>query len=279
MSASCYIAILAIGLSMPVSSTKPIRAATASQTDQCNDQYTCSEDSCALWEYLTIGWFQPVLNLGSKKELMEEDMCEPSSTLDRYGSVLKLTTGQISPYLVSETVYRNFTATRKSASLLRALMADSSLDLFLHISLGMMKATFDSMTPIAFGKLLQHLANPSKENQRAAFSYSVVILVAKFGFAQCEIIRESCPSSADLDMYSTVHPDLYHGRRAAFRLRSTVIALLAEKLLKRKDMAGALQKTEGTDTKIPASASAGKVQNLVCAASFLSTSGSADQSL
>lgn len=176
---------------MPVAALKPIRAASASKKEQCNDQYTSSEDACSLWEYLNIGWVQPVLDLSSKRELMEEDMCEPRSAMLNDSTVYaNICIGQMSPYLLSETVYRNFVARRKLTSLLKALIADNLLDLFLHISLGMLKVTLEFLTPIAFSKLLQQLANPSAGNLRAAFGYSGLMLFGKVGFAQCEIIRK-----------------------------------------------------------------------------------------
>ena len=119
----------------------------------------------------------------------------------------------------------------KRATLIRRLWAANSLDLILDFVLTYISVVFNYLGPFFLKRILDSLENIEDEDaDDRARRISLAYIYAFLAF-----LSTCCKAEADV-----LH--LWYGRRAATRMRSSLMTSIYDKALKRKDFSGIIDK-------------------------------------
>ncbi|KAI0339052.1 multidrug resistance-associated ABC transporter [Trametopsis cervina] len=202
------------------------------------------EDYTSLWGWVSFHWVRPLITLGTNTTLQESDVWN------------------LSPRMQARPVYMKFSAIKR-ATLLRRLWAANSMDLILDFVLTYVSIVFNYLGPFFLKRILDSLDVHEDETEderirRISLAYIYAFLAFLSTLAKAE---------ADVQ-------HLWFGRRAATRIRSSLMTSIYDKALKRKDFSGIVDKDaakskSAEDKKDPkaddpkAGADVGKIVNLM----------------
>ncbi|KAF8697734.1 P-loop containing nucleoside triphosphate hydrolase protein, partial [Rhizoctonia solani] len=234
------------------------------------------EDHCTLLQWITFSWVSPLVALGSRQPLGEKDMW------------------QLSRLMRTRVLMKQFSQLKRS-SLLRKILAANARDMFLDLILTVLSAILDFGPPVFLNLILRAMsATPSDDLVRSSkldelrfyVSFPVHTLLRSpndtatgthrplqpqdaYFFAIAAAFCQLIKSQSDLQ-------HLYFARRASVRIKGELVASIYEKALKRKDMSGAVGKSDRQKKGNPedsasapseesSSADIGKVVSLIAA--------------
>ncbi|KAF8502971.1 hypothetical protein JB92DRAFT_3123623 [Gautieria morchelliformis] len=173
------------------------------------------EDYTSLWGWISFEWVHPLVSKGTNETLNEPDVWD------------------LSPTMQSKPLYMKFsTTTRKT--LLRRLWAVNVMDLAIDFALMFCSVIFNYAGPFFLKRILDSL-DPANENNPEARARGYI-------YAFLAFLSLLCRTEADI-----LH--LWHGRRAATRIRSELMASIYAKALVRKDYSGMVDKKDGEQEK------------------------------
>ncbi|KAJ6562830.1 hypothetical protein DFH09DRAFT_1035588 [Mycena vulgaris] len=177
-------------------------------------QSVSPEDYTKLWGWLTFNWVYPLIKSGTNETLSEKDVWT------------------LSPTMQSRPIFIKF-QTMQRASLLRHLVAVSSLDLILDFGFTMFSVFFAYSGPFFLKRLLDSIDQPNPASRDTGMAYVYAGLMFS-----CSILKSQC----DLQHH-------WYGRRACTRNRSELMAAIYDKALKRKDFSGIVNKDKAGAAK------------------------------
>jgi hypothetical protein len=170
------------------------------------------EDNLTLWQFMTVSWMAPLISLGNKRQLNDEDVWSLGYEFQHRG------------------LHDSFR--QLEGSVLGRLLEANGLDLLIISVLGILELSaskllpshcggisanriLDFSAPVLLQKILQSMENPAAPKQ-AAVNYAVLSLVVRLIACQSAVLT------------------LWYGRRAYERSRGELITMLYEKTLHRK---------------------------------------------
>ncbi|EKM52518.1 uncharacterized protein PHACADRAFT_211766 [Phanerochaete carnosa HHB-10118-sp] len=205
------------------------------------------EDYTSLWNWISFLWVKPLIDRGTHETLNESDVWT------------------LSPTMQARPVYTKF-STCKRPTLLRTLWAANSLDLTLDFALTYISVIFNYLGPFFLKQILDSLDVRDGEDEHTrvkkvsqAYIYAFLAFLCTIGRAEADVQH------------------LWYGRRAATRIRSSLMTAIYDKALKRKDFSGIVDKdaakNKNADPKKEdpkgdnpkAGADVGKIVNLMAA--------------
>ena len=180
---------------------QPINASTP-EIDQVSKPFTTPtkdlrspEDLITPWQYMSISWMSPLIKMGSKRQLNDEDVWALAKEFEHQG------------------LHDRFRELK--GSVIRRLLQANGLDLVILTVLEFIDLLGSFAGPILLQQLLRSMEDPNRA-ARAAFVYAVLALVVRLLDAQARIFS------------------IWYGRRCYERSRGEMITMLHEKVLSRK---------------------------------------------
>lgn len=170
------------------------------------------EDYTSVWGWASFHWVKPLITRGTTTTLQEPDVWN------------------LSPTMQARPVYMKFSSLKR-ATLFRRLWAANSLDLILDFVLTYTSVVFNYLGPFFLKRILDSLARHEGETDQVRKQrMSLAYIYAFLGFL-------SVLAKAEADVQH-----LWYGRRAATRIRSSLMTSIYDKALKRKDFSGIIDK-------------------------------------
>jgi hypothetical protein len=170
------------------------------------------EDYTSLWGWVSFTWVKPLIDRGTYETLNEGDVWN------------------LSPTMQARPVYLKFSSCKRK-TLLRWLWAANSLDLILDFVLTYVSIVFNYLGPFFLKRILDSLdRREGEDEQTQKRKVSQAYIYALLAFL-CIL----CRGEADLQ-------HLWYGRRAATRMKSSLMTAIYDKALKRKDFSGIIDK-------------------------------------
>ena len=161
---------------------------------------------------MSFHWVEPLIDRGTYTTLNEDDVWN------------------LSPTMQAQAVYTKFSSLRRP-TLLRWLWAANSRDLILDCLLSYVSVIFNYLGPFFLKRILDSLdIHEGEDEQTRAGKISRAFIYAFLAFV-CTL----CKAEADVQ-------HLWHGRRAAARIKSSLMTAIYDKALKRKDFSGVVDK-------------------------------------
>lgn len=170
------------------------------------------EDYTSLWNWASFLWVKPLIDRGTYETLNEGDVWD------------------LSPTMQARPVYAKF-STHKRPTLLRWLWAANSLDLILDFVLTYISVVFNYLGPFFLKQILDSLDVHDGEDERTRVRGVSRAYIYAFLAFLCTL----CRAEADVQ-------HLWYGRRAATRIKSSLMTAIYDKALKRKDFSGIVDK-------------------------------------
>ncbi|KAF2168468.1 hypothetical protein M409DRAFT_53141 [Zasmidium cellare ATCC 36951] len=153
------------------------------------------EESFSLWQFMTVAWMKPLMDLGSKRQLENEDVWSL-------------------PYdFQHRRLHDNFRELR--GTVIRRLISANAIDLIFVVILGVTEQLAQYAAPIFLQLILSSMEDPERP-KRVALTYAAISLCARLLGAQTGVFG------------------LWFGRRCYERSRGEMITMLYEKTLGRK---------------------------------------------
>ena len=185
------------------------------------------EDKVTLWQFCTVSWLAPLLTLGNKRMLNEEDVWSL-------------------PYeFKHEPLHEAFREVQ--GTVVRRLIKANVVDLIIIPSLAILELACNLSTPIILQQLLKAIESSSSRNQMSmpAIQYATYIFAIRMIAAQIGVFS------------------IWFCRRCYERSRGEMITMLHEKTLNRKIIGESAKQTnkDGKTTEEPASL--GKILNIM----------------
>lgn len=194
------------------------------------------EDKVTLYDWITFAWVNPLIQLGYKQTLKDDDVPKLSITMRSeqvFASLLA----------ISEPRQDAKGNTIPPPSLLRRLITLNAVDLVMDASLTFVSVLCNYASPFLLKKILDSLSEPTPQTKARAYIYASLALLASVGKAEADLLH------------------LWHGRRGSVRVKNQLVAIIYEKALKRKDFSGVVglgEKPEKAEGKSKREAGKGK---------------------
>ncbi|KAF7503016.1 hypothetical protein GJ744_004723 [Endocarpon pusillum] len=153
------------------------------------------EDNLTLWQFMTISWMEPLISLGAKRQLNDQDVW------------------QLGYEFQHKRLHDKFRELR--GTVLRRVLEANKIDLVLVSFLGLVELLADYSTPVLLQQLLRSMEDVHAP-RRAAVIYAVLSLIARLIADQTAVFS------------------LWYSRRCFERSRGEMIMMLYEKMLMRK---------------------------------------------
>jgi len=153
------------------------------------------EDIITLWQWMTVSWMAPLIRIGYKRQLNNEDVWSLAYEFqhDRLHRLFREVPGTV----------------------LARLLKANGLDLVIICCLGICETCLDLASPVLLKQLLGSLT-AAPPNYRAAIAYAGITLITRLIKTQSGVFS------------------LWYSRRAYERCRGEMITMIHEKTLKRK---------------------------------------------
>lgn len=168
------------------------------------------EELLTPWQFMTVSWMSPLLSIGSKRQLNDEDVWSLPREFQHKG------------------LHERFRELH--GSVVRRLLKANGLDLFILTALGLLELAAQLASPTLLQLLLRSMEDGTIP-MRAAVVYALISLMARL---------VQCQSS----VFST-----WYGRRCYERSRGEMITMLHEKVLSRKIIGGAADMEKDTEVQ------------------------------
>ncbi|RDW62330.1 ABC transporter-like protein [Coleophoma cylindrospora] len=153
------------------------------------------EDDLTLWQYMTVSWMSPLISLGNKRQLNDDDVWSLNYEFQ---------------HRMLHDRFREL-----PGSVLRRLMSANGIDLVLISLLSLVELLANYSTPVLLQKILQSMED-IRSPKKATFIYAGISLIVRLVANQAAVFN------------------LWYGRRAYERSRGEMITMLYEKTLSRK---------------------------------------------
>lgn len=170
-----------------------------------SNAYRSPEDNMTLFQWMTVSWLSPLIKLGNKRQLHDEDVW----------------------MLGFEFQHRHLHDTFRElkGSLIRRLLVANWIDLVLLTLLAIFELAANYSAPVILQKLLQSMETIQLD-RRPAITFALLILMVRLAAAQSAVFS------------------LWFGRRCYERARGEMITMLYEKTLNRKILGSAARQAE-----------------------------------
>ncbi|KAL1925489.1 uncharacterized protein VTP21DRAFT_372 [Calcarisporiella thermophila] len=188
-----------------------------------NPREPSPSSQASIFATLTFNWVNPLIQLGFKRPLEEQDLYE------------------LPPEYQPKGQFEYFSTIRKS-SLLRRIVAANSGSLTMQIVFCLIVSLFDYGAPFFLQKLLNYIQHPT-DKLELAFLYVICM-------TSCQVVR----TLASGQMF-------YHGRSMDINLRGQLNGDVYAKSLRRKDLTGLVVDEKEVDDA--SQADIGKITNLM----------------
>ena len=166
------------------------------------------EDNLTLWQFMTVSWMTPLIRVGSKRQLQDEDVWHL-------------------PYeFQHQRLHDNFRQLR--GTVIQRLVRANGIDLVILTFLGLLELVANYSTPVLLQRLLSAMEDTSAP-MTAAVIYAAISLAVRLVACQSGVFS------------------LWYGRRCYERSRGEMITMLYEKTLGRKIAFAQEEKSEATD--------------------------------
>ncbi|EXJ57648.1 ATPase [Cladophialophora yegresii CBS 114405] len=196
---------IAMVVSMPLRDPSLSRAAISRPFSVPSSAFRSPEDDLTLLQWMTVSWIAPLIRVGNKRQLNDEDVW-------------------LLPY---EFQHRQLHDTFRElkGSVVRRLLKANWIDLVLLTILAIIELAANYSAPVILQKLLQAMESIDIE-KRSAIQWALLILVVRLIAAQSAVFS------------------LWFGRRCYERSRGEMITMLYAKTLNRKILGGIPQEAE-----------------------------------
>lgn len=189
------LSIVAI-LCMPVRDSNLPRKDVSKPFTEPNSALRSPEDGFKLWQWMTVVWMGPLIRIGSKRQLQDEDVWQL-------------------PYEFQHSIlHEKFR--QLNGTVIRRLLKANWIDLAILTLLGLLELVAGYAGPVLLQKLLRAMEDSSAP-RRAAMTYAGMTLVVRLIACQSAVFS------------------LWFGRRCYERSRGEMITMLYEKILGRKN--------------------------------------------
>ncbi|GAD94957.1 ABC transporter [Paecilomyces variotii No. 5] len=164
-----------------------------------SSDYRSPEDNLRLWQFLTVSWMAPLISIGRKRQLDEQDVW----------------------FLGFEFQHRRLHEKfrRLRGSVLARVLRANGLDVFIICAIAIVQMFCDFSTPVLLQQLLLVMRDPTLPN-RVPLTYALLSLLLRLIAAQSQVFN------------------LWYGRRCYERSRGEMIMMVYEKALSRKNIVG-----------------------------------------
>ncbi|KAL8971225.1 MAG: hypothetical protein Q9183_001149 [Haloplaca sp. 2 TL-2023] len=160
-----------------------------------NHLFRSPEDNLTLWQFMSVTWMAPLISIGYKRQLNDEDVWSLSYEFQH------------------QILHENFR--ELSGSVVRRLLSANGLDLAILSCLGILESLSNFAGPVLLQQLLRAMED-ARAPQSKAITFAVLSLVVRL---------VACQSGVFTTWYS---------RRCYERSRGEMITMLYEKTLSRK---------------------------------------------
>lgn len=184
------------------------------------------EDNLTLWQFFTVAWMSPLISVGKKRQIDDEDVWSLAYEFQH------------------KRLFDHFR--KMQGSVLVRLLKANGIDLVIMTSLALLELLANLSVPVLLQQLLMAMENPLALKS-AAITYAFLSLTVRLVACQSDVLN------------------LWYSRRAYERSRGEMIMMLYEKTLARKIVRidETEEKDEDDPTKSKESASMGKIMNLM----------------
>ena len=165
------------------------------------------EDNLTLWQFITVSWMNPLIRVGYKRQLQDEDVW------------------QLAYEFHHQRLHDTFRVLK--GTVIRRLIRANAVDLCILTALGILELALLYASPVLLQRLLSSMEDITAP-KRAAITYAALMMAARLIGAQSGVIS------------------LWYGRRCYERSRGEMITMLYEKTLGRK-ISFALEEKVGKD--------------------------------
>ncbi|TVY88501.1 ATP-dependent bile acid permease, partial [Lachnellula willkommii] len=203
------IAILTI-LHMPLRDSSLPHTTISPAFGPPTDKLRSPEDDLTLWQFMSISWMKPLINLGNARQLNDEDVWSLSYEFQ---------------HRILHDRFREL-----KGSVLRRLVEANGLDLVIISVLSILELFANFSAPVLLQKILQSMED-HRAPKRAALTYALFSLVLRLIGSQSAVFS------------------LWYGRRAYERSRGEMITMLYEKTLSRKVVSVSSKPEEDDNSK------------------------------
>ncbi|ETI25298.1 hypothetical protein G647_02070 [Cladophialophora carrionii CBS 160.54] len=196
---------IAVVVNMPLRDPSLSRAAISRPFNAPSSAFRSPEDNLTLLQWMTVSWIGPLLRVGNRRQLNDEDVW-------------------LLPY---EFQHRQLHDTFRElrGSVVTRLLKANWIDLVLLTILAIIELAANYSAPVILQKLLQAMESIDIE-KRSAIQWALLILAVRLVAAQSAVFS------------------LWFGRRCYERSRGEMITMLYEKTLNRKILGGIPQQAE-----------------------------------
>ncbi|KAF2093797.1 ABC bile acid transporter-like protein [Rhizodiscina lignyota] len=160
------------------------------------------EEKLTPWQYMTVSWMAPLISIGSKRQVQEQDVWNLAYEFQH------------------RLLHETFSALK--GSVLKRLLVANGLDLAITTTLSILELCADLAIPVFLQKLLRSMEDANSPRS-AAVTYAVISLAIRLVGAQSGVFN------------------LWYCRRAYERSRGEMIMMLYEKTLRRQVTSGGEQ--------------------------------------
>lgn len=180
---------------MPMRNPKLPKDNISSSGDPPASSLRTPEDNLTLWQFMTVAWMEPLISMGKKRQLNDEDVW------------------LLGYQFQHRTLHDNFRELK--GSFVRRLLAANGLDLIITGLLGLIELVANYTGPILLQQLLRAMEDPLAPKSNA-ITYAALTLLVRLIACQSAVFN------------------LWFCRRCYERSRGEMITMLYEKTLTRK---------------------------------------------
>ncbi|PGG95289.1 hypothetical protein GX51_08287 [Blastomyces parvus] len=209
-----YVSVLAAGTACFTILLMPFRLEPATSSDispvgQRPDSILRSpEDNLRLWQFLSISWMAPLIAVGKRRQLNDEDVW-------------------LLPFeFQHRRLHERFR--RLKGSVLSRVLKANGLDLLILTLIWLVRTTCDFSLPLLLQKLLQATKDPTIP-KRIPLTYAFLAMMMRMIGAQSQVLN------------------LWYGRRCYERSRGEMVMMVYEKALSRKNVFGQKLRAESSE--------------------------------
>ncbi|KAE8552103.1 hypothetical protein EYB25_005997 [Talaromyces marneffei] len=190
---------ITIILSMPAREPSLPKDGIGKVGETPSDTLRSPEDDLSLWQFLTVSWMSPLISVGRKRKINEDDVWLLGFEFQH------------------RRLHENFRQLR--GSVLRRLLRANGIDLFILSCISLVQMAFNFSSPLLLQQFLKVLSDEISD-KRVAMIYAAIMLLVRLLFAQTQVLN------------------LWYGRRCYERSRGEMIMMVYEKALSRKNTFG-----------------------------------------
>ncbi|KAI7091670.1 ABC bile acid transporter [Hortaea werneckii] len=189
------IACIGVVLSMPLRDPEMPSKDISQPHTESTSSLRSPEDDLSLWQFMTVSWMTPLIRIGNKRQLQDEDVW------------------QLGYEFQHRRLHENFRQLK--GTVVQRLVQANGIDLFILTMLGILELVANFAVPVLLQQILAAMEDPSAPKS-AAIRYAALSLAIRLAATQSGVFS------------------LWFGRRCYERSRGEMITMLYEKTLGRK---------------------------------------------